>query len=103
MRRILLMNTRRRRAEKYGGAYQRIKLESALLVGNDRQQRLEELDEALTRLQERHPDQAKLIKLCHILLVHDTCRRRLHSVVSDTIQVSRRKDYCGPSNTKGAQ
>src|SRR5262245_32939863 len=45
MRRILLMNARRRRAEKYGAGHERIELDSALLVGNDRDQRLEELDE----------------------------------------------------------
>ena len=63
MRRILLMNARRRRAEKHGGGHQRIELDSALLIGTDRDQRLEELDEALTRLEERHPEQARLIKL----------------------------------------
>ena len=63
MRRILLISARRRRAQKHGGSHQRIELDSALLAGNDRDQRLVELDEALTRLEERHPEQARLIKL----------------------------------------
>src|SRR5262245_8539335 len=63
MRRILIMNARRRQAEKRGGCGQRIELDSAVAIAVDRDDRLLALDEALTRLEERHPEKGQLVKL----------------------------------------
>jgi len=63
MRRILLMNARRRQADKHGGGYERIELDPDLLPVADREDRLIALDEALVRLEERHPEKARLVKL----------------------------------------
>ena len=63
MRRILIMSARRRCAEKRGGGLQRIELDPALLPAADRDERLLALDEALTRLEQQHPEQARLVKL----------------------------------------
>src|SRR3990172_6246663 len=63
MRRILIVNARRRCAEKRGGGRERIKLDPALLPAADRDERLLALDEALTRLEQQHPDKARLVKL----------------------------------------
>ncbi len=63
MRRILIMNARRRNAQKRGGAFDRIQLDPDLLPATDRDERLLALDEALARLEERHPEKARLVKL----------------------------------------
>ena len=63
MRRILIMNARRRSAEKRGGGRERIELDLALLPAADRDERLFALDEALTRLEQLHPEKARLVKL----------------------------------------
>jgi RNA polymerase sigma factor (TIGR02999 family) len=63
MRRILIMSARRRCAEKRGGGLQRIELDPALLPAADRDERLLAVDEALTRLEQQHPEQARLVKL----------------------------------------
>ena len=65
MRRILIVNARRRATEKRGGGRQRIDVDPALLpvVSIDRDERLLAIDEALSRLEEKHPDQARLVEL----------------------------------------
>jgi RNA polymerase sigma factor (TIGR02999 family) len=65
MRRILIMNARRRSAEKRGGGRQRIELDPALLVasGSGRDKRLLAIDDALTRLEQQYPEKAQLVKL----------------------------------------
>jgi RNA polymerase sigma factor (TIGR02999 family) len=63
MRRILIMTARRRCAEKRGGGRDRIELDLNLLPTADRDERLLALDEALTRLEQQHPDKARLVKL----------------------------------------
>lgn len=63
MRRILLMNARRRQAVKHGSGYERIELDPDLLPAADREKRLIALDEALVRLEELHPEKARLVKL----------------------------------------
>jgi RNA polymerase sigma factor (TIGR02999 family) len=63
MRRILLMNARRRQAEKHGGRLRRIDFDSALLPGADRDDRLLMLDEALEAFEKKHPEKARLVKL----------------------------------------
>jgi len=63
MRRILIMNARRRHAEKRGGNGQQIQLNPDLLSAVDRDDRLLALDEALTRFEELHPEKARVVKL----------------------------------------
>jgi RNA polymerase sigma factor (TIGR02999 family) len=63
MRRILIMNARGRSAAKRGGGCERIELDLALLPGAERDERLLALDEALTRLEQQHPERAQLVKL----------------------------------------
>lgn len=63
MRRILIMNARRRNAEKRGAGRRRIELDPALLPANARDDRLLVLDEALTELEREHPERARIVKL----------------------------------------
>lgn len=63
MRRIVIMNARRRSAEKRGGGRGRIELDLDLVPGAERDQRLLALDEALIRLEHQHPERAQLVKL----------------------------------------
>ena len=63
MRRILIMNARRRAADKRGGDRERIALDPMVLPAADRDERLLDLDEALTRLEQQHPEKARLVKL----------------------------------------
>ncbi len=63
MRRILIMSARRRQAAKRGGGLKRVELESALLSADGYDERLVILDEALARLEQKHPDKARLVKL----------------------------------------
>ncbi len=65
MRRILIIAARRRAAEKRGGNRQRIDLDPALLAtsDSDRDQRLLAIDDALTGLEQQHPEKAQLVKL----------------------------------------
>jgi RNA polymerase sigma factor (TIGR02999 family) len=63
MRRLLIQKARRRRAEKRGGDRERIVLDLALLPAADRDERLLALDEAMSRLEEQHPEQARVVKL----------------------------------------
>ena len=63
MRRILIMNARRRCAEKRGGGRGQIELDPSLLPDAERDERLVALDEALTRLEQQHPEKARLVKL----------------------------------------
>ena len=63
MRRILLDNARSRGRLKRGGGMQRVDLDSVELTFQDPPDRLIALDEALTRLAERHPERARLVTL----------------------------------------
>lgn len=62
MRRILVDHARARNAAKRGGG-QRLELDSNHLVAASPDSDLEALDEALTRLAEKHPQQAELVQL----------------------------------------
>ncbi|MBI3465413.1 MAG: hypothetical protein HY000_20510 [Planctomycetes bacterium] len=63
MRRILIMNARRRHALKRGGDCKRVDLDPELLPAADCDDRLLALDEALLRFEEQHPEKARLVKL----------------------------------------
>ena len=64
MRRILIDNARRKRAEVHGGHLNRIDADVGdLEVGFDVDERLLALDEALERFARIHPEKAELVKL----------------------------------------
>jgi RNA polymerase sigma factor (TIGR02999 family) len=63
MRRILIMNSRRRRTQKRGGDRDRIELDPDLLPATERDEQLLALDAALLRFEELHPEKARLVKL----------------------------------------
>ena len=63
MRQILIERARARGAAKRGGPRQRITLDEALIAGEDRSIDLLALDEALERLNELDPEQARLVEL----------------------------------------
>jgi RNA polymerase sigma factor (TIGR02999 family) len=63
MRRILVDRARARNAAKRGGGVQRISLELDGLIGPAPDDKLEALDEALSRLAIEHPEIAELVQL----------------------------------------
>ena len=63
MRQILIERARARGAAKRGGPRQRITLDEAMIAGEDRSIDLLALDEALERLNELDPEQARLVEL----------------------------------------
>lgn len=63
MRRILVENARRKRAEKHGGGWRRINLDEAEAVAVAAPDDLLALDEALERLTAHDPVAAQLVKL----------------------------------------
>ena len=63
MRRILIENARRKRAEKHGGGRTRVDLDVADLVTRSAPDELLDLDDALTALSREEPDAAQLVKL----------------------------------------
>jgi RNA polymerase sigma factor (TIGR02999 family) len=62
MRRILVENARRKHSVRHGGGRQRLDLDEALSLAEPRHDLLA-LDEALTRLAEKQPLKAELVKL----------------------------------------
>ena len=63
MRRILIENARRKKAEKCGGALLRVKLDAVDAPADGRSQDILALDEALSRLAAEDPTKAELVKL----------------------------------------
>lgn len=63
MRRILVEQARRKRSEKHGGGYQPIDLDHVQPHVPTQHDDLIGLDEALSRLEEKWPEKAKLVKL----------------------------------------
>jgi RNA polymerase sigma factor (TIGR02999 family) len=61
MRRILVDNARRRGRIKRGGQMNRVDLDKVELTVNDPPDELIALDEALSRLAEKHPEKAQLV------------------------------------------
>jgi RNA polymerase sigma factor (TIGR02999 family) len=70
MRRILVDNARRRRAERHGGALQKVSLNQTgfdVAVPQLDDEGLIQLDEALGRLAAHDPRKAEVVKLCHFV------------------------------------
>lgn len=63
MRRILLKHARRRHTAKRGRAPQAVSLDDAMLVCEQRAEELIAIDDALCRLAELDPEQARLVEL----------------------------------------
>jgi RNA polymerase sigma factor (TIGR02999 family) len=63
MRRILVENARRKRAEKHGGRYERQDLDAIDIAALAPSEDLLALDEALTKLEAEEPVKAQLVKL----------------------------------------
>jgi RNA polymerase sigma factor (TIGR02999 family) len=63
MRRILVENARRKKAEKHGGGWQRHELLDAELAVDSTSNDLFAVDEALTRFAAEHPRAARLVHL----------------------------------------
>jgi RNA polymerase sigma factor (TIGR02999 family) len=63
MRRILIERARRRHAVRHGGEYQRVDLEEDMLASPEDDEQLLALDDALGKLELKHPVQARVVKL----------------------------------------
>lgn len=63
MRRILIENTRRKRAERHGGRLGRCDLDAAEIAAPTPSEDLLALDEALSKLEAEDPTKAQLVKL----------------------------------------
>src|SRR5262245_40295951 len=61
MRRILVENARRKKSAKHGGGRERVNWELAQAGLHGREEKLIDLDEALTRFEKQNPLQAKLV------------------------------------------
>jgi RNA polymerase sigma factor (TIGR02999 family) len=63
MRRILVDQARRKRAQKRGGSYQRVEIAMELIPADEQPEKLLALEEALVQLESRDPQKAQLVKL----------------------------------------
>jgi RNA polymerase sigma factor (TIGR02999 family) len=63
MRRILIDNARRKKADKRGGQHRRVDLDDADIACDVQSEKLLALDEALSQLAEQQPEKAELVKL----------------------------------------
>jgi RNA polymerase sigma factor (TIGR02999 family) len=63
MRHILIDRARRRRAVRHGGEYERVNLEEEMLTSPEDDQQLLTLNDALEKLELKHPIQARVVKL----------------------------------------
>ena len=63
MRRILIESARRKKAEKHGGNWRRVDLQSAAVAADLPPDDLLDLDQALTELEIMDPDKAALVRL----------------------------------------
>lgn len=63
MRRILIERARRRHAVRHGGKYERVELQDEMLASAEADEQLLELNDALEKLEIKHPLQALVVKL----------------------------------------
>ncbi len=82
MRRILIDQARRKRADKHGGGRLRVDLPEDVAALDARSDDLLALDEALTRLERHDPDAARLVKLRYFAGLS-------HQEAADALGVSR--------------
>ena len=63
MRRVLVDYARTRNAEQRGGGLKRVEMQDDLAISAEKLDELEELDEALKRLEKENPRQARVVEL----------------------------------------
>jgi len=63
MRHILIDRARRRRAVRHGGEYERVPLEEDMLASHDDDEQLLALNDALEKLEFKHPIGAQVVKM----------------------------------------
>jgi RNA polymerase sigma factor (TIGR02999 family) len=63
MRRILIERARRRHTVRHGGHYERVHLQEDMLASPDDDEQLLSLNDALQKLELKHPIQAQVVKL----------------------------------------
>jgi RNA polymerase sigma-70 factor, ECF subfamily len=63
MRRVLVDYARARNAEQRGGGLQRVEMQEELAISAEKLDEVEELDEALKRLEKENPRQARVVEL----------------------------------------
>ncbi len=63
MRRVLVDHARQRNAEMRGGGLKRVDMDDGVAIANDRLEEAVMIDEALHRLTEREPRQARIVEL----------------------------------------
>lgn len=63
MRRILIDRARRRRAVRHGGEYERVNLDEDMLASPADDEQLLALNDAIEKLEHKHPLQAQVVKL----------------------------------------
>jgi RNA polymerase sigma factor (TIGR02999 family) len=63
MRRILIDRARRRRAERHGGAYERVHWQEDMMASPEGDEQLLALHDALQKLELKHPIQARVVAL----------------------------------------
>jgi RNA polymerase sigma factor (TIGR02999 family) len=63
MRRILIDRARRRHAVRHGGQYERVQMQEDMLASPGDDEQLLALNDALQKLERKHPTQAQVVKL----------------------------------------
>jgi RNA polymerase sigma factor (TIGR02999 family) len=86
MRRILVDNARRKRAEKHGGRWARQELDDVDIAAPDPSDDLLALDEALAKLEANDPVKAQLVKLRHFAGLSEEDAARALGVSRATVQ-----------------
>ena len=86
MRRILVDNARRKRAEKHGGRWARQELDDVDIAAPARSEDLLALDEALAKLEANDPVKAQLVKLRYFAGLSEEDAARALGVSRATVQ-----------------
>jgi RNA polymerase sigma factor (TIGR02999 family) len=86
MRRILIENARRKRAEKHGGRLERQDLDAIDIAAPTPSEDVLALDEALTRLESEDPVKARLVKLRYFAGLSEEDAARVLGISRATVQ-----------------
>lgn len=86
MRRILVDYSRHRKARKRGGLVEKISLDEAIIVGDNQCRIVAALDEALKRLEELDPRQAKVVELRYFAGLSEEDIAKLLGISSRTVK-----------------